>query len=84
MLDSVSLVIQGSLEGELSLMDNLSDSICHYYALPPLPSKQWTEKQVNGFPVHPACLVPHFTPFSICLFPYLFPSFSLSGPLKIT
>ncbi|XP_039520815.1 voltage-dependent T-type calcium channel subunit alpha-1G isoform X4 [Pimephales promelas] len=46
MLDSVSLVIQGSLEGELSLMDNLSDSICHYYALPPLPSKHWTEKQI--------------------------------------
>uniref|UniRef100_A0AAR2LIS1 Voltage-dependent T-type calcium channel subunit alpha n=1 Tax=Pygocentrus nattereri TaxID=42514 RepID=A0AAR2LIS1_PYGNA len=39
MFDSVSLVIQGSLEGELSLMDNLSGSICHYYALPPLPSK---------------------------------------------
>ncbi|XP_048026083.1 voltage-dependent T-type calcium channel subunit alpha-1G isoform X13 [Megalobrama amblycephala] len=46
MLDSVSLVIQGSLEGELSLMDNLSGSICHYYALPPLPSKHCTEKQI--------------------------------------
>ncbi|XP_056326058.1 voltage-dependent T-type calcium channel subunit alpha-1G [Danio aesculapii] len=46
MFDSVSLVIQGSLEGELSLMDNLSGSICHYYALPPLPSKHCTEKQI--------------------------------------
>ncbi|XP_072523024.1 voltage-dependent T-type calcium channel subunit alpha-1G isoform X6 [Salminus brasiliensis] len=46
MFDSVSLVIQGSLEGELSLMDNLSGSICHYYALPPLPSKHSTEKQI--------------------------------------
>nr|XP_017214026.2 voltage-dependent T-type calcium channel subunit alpha-1G isoform X3 [Danio rerio] len=46
MFDSVSLVIQGSLEGELSLMDNLSGSICHYYALPPLPNKHCTEKQI--------------------------------------
>lgn len=37
-LDSVSLVIRGSMEfGELSLMDNLSGSICHFYALPPRP-----------------------------------------------
>ncbi|XP_053367832.1 voltage-dependent T-type calcium channel subunit alpha-1G isoform X4 [Clarias gariepinus] len=46
MFDSVSLVIQGSLEGELTLMDNLSGSICHYYALPPLPSKYCNEKQI--------------------------------------
>ncbi|XP_036383551.1 voltage-dependent T-type calcium channel subunit alpha-1G isoform X6 [Megalops cyprinoides] len=46
MFDSVSLVIQGSLEGELSLMDNLSGSIYHYYALPPLPSKYCAEKQI--------------------------------------
>ncbi|KAM9773502.1 voltage-dependent T-type calcium channel subunit alpha-1G isoform 5-T5 [Syngnathus typhle] len=32
--DSVSLLIQGSMEeGELSLMDNLSGSVCLYYAL---------------------------------------------------
>ncbi|XP_037399801.1 voltage-dependent T-type calcium channel subunit alpha-1G isoform X9 [Pygocentrus nattereri] len=37
--------LEGSLEGELSLMDNLSGSICHYYALPPLPSKHSTEKK---------------------------------------
>ncbi|XP_059180439.1 voltage-dependent T-type calcium channel subunit alpha-1G isoform X2 [Centropristis striata] len=43
--DSVSLVIQGSMEGELSLMDNLSGSICHYYALPPKPSKHSTDKK---------------------------------------
>nr|XP_033467435.1 voltage-dependent T-type calcium channel subunit alpha-1G isoform X5 [Epinephelus lanceolatus] len=44
--DSVSLVIQGSMEGELSLMDNLSGSICHYYALPPKPSKHSTDKKI--------------------------------------
>nr|XP_046232646.1 voltage-dependent T-type calcium channel subunit alpha-1G isoform X2 [Scatophagus argus] len=44
--DSVSLVIQGSMEGELSLMDNLSGSICHYYALPPKPSKHNTDKKI--------------------------------------
>ncbi|XP_051530187.1 voltage-dependent T-type calcium channel subunit alpha-1G-like [Myxocyprinus asiaticus] len=53
MLDSVSLVIQGSLEGELSIMDNLSGSICHYYALPPLPSKHRTEKQNTAPPDPP-------------------------------
>uniref|UniRef100_W5MXJ6 Voltage-dependent T-type calcium channel subunit alpha n=2 Tax=Lepisosteus oculatus TaxID=7918 RepID=W5MXJ6_LEPOC len=36
----------GSLEGELSLMDNLSGSIYHHYALPPLPSKCTGEKQI--------------------------------------
>ncbi|XP_019111074.2 voltage-dependent T-type calcium channel subunit alpha-1G isoform X4 [Larimichthys crocea] len=45
--DSVSLVIQGSMEGELSLMDNLSGSICHYYALPPKPSKHSTDKKTE-------------------------------------
>ncbi|KAI5623256.1 voltage-dependent T-type calcium channel subunit alpha-1G isoform X2, partial [Silurus asotus] len=39
-------LLQGSLEGELSLMDNLSGSICHYYALPPFPSKYCNEKQI--------------------------------------
>ncbi|XP_056153363.1 voltage-dependent T-type calcium channel subunit alpha-1G [Lampris incognitus] len=46
MFDSVSLVIQGSMEGELSLMDNLSGSICHYYALPPQSSKHGTDKKI--------------------------------------
>ncbi|XP_062299119.1 voltage-dependent T-type calcium channel subunit alpha-1G [Scomber scombrus] len=46
MFDSVSLVIQGSMEGELSLMDNLSGSICHYYALPPRPRKHSTDKKI--------------------------------------
>ncbi|XP_030255166.1 voltage-dependent T-type calcium channel subunit alpha-1G isoform X5 [Sparus aurata] len=44
--DSVSLVIQGSMEGELSLMDNLSGSICHYYALPPKPRKHSSDKKI--------------------------------------
>lgn len=46
--DLVSLVIQGSLEGELNLMDNLSGSICHYYSLPPRSSKHNTDKKVNN------------------------------------
>ncbi|XP_047465685.1 voltage-dependent T-type calcium channel subunit alpha-1G isoform X5 [Mugil cephalus] len=46
LFDSVSLVIQGSMEGELSLMDNLSGSICHYYALPPKPSKHSADKKI--------------------------------------
>ncbi|KAG5262315.1 hypothetical protein AALO_G00273860 [Alosa alosa] len=46
MFDSVSLVIQGSLEGELNLMDNLSGSICHYYALPPLLRQHSADKQI--------------------------------------
>ncbi|XP_039643845.1 voltage-dependent T-type calcium channel subunit alpha-1G isoform X3 [Perca fluviatilis] len=44
--DSVSLGAQGSMEGELSLMDNLSGSICHYYALPPKPGKRSTDKKI--------------------------------------
>uniref|UniRef100_A0AAX7UAC6 Voltage-dependent T-type calcium channel subunit alpha n=1 Tax=Astatotilapia calliptera TaxID=8154 RepID=A0AAX7UAC6_ASTCA len=47
LFDSVSLVIQGSMEGEMSLMDNLSGSICHYYALPPKPSKHIFDSQVK-------------------------------------
>uniref|UniRef100_A0A8D2ZTH4 Voltage-dependent T-type calcium channel subunit alpha n=1 Tax=Scophthalmus maximus TaxID=52904 RepID=A0A8D2ZTH4_SCOMX len=46
LFDSISLVIQGSMEGELSLMDNLSGSICHFYALPPKPSKHSTDKKI--------------------------------------
>ncbi|XP_035998402.1 voltage-dependent T-type calcium channel subunit alpha-1G isoform X4 [Fundulus heteroclitus] len=46
LFDSISLVIQGSMEGELSLMDNLSGSICHYYALPPRPHKHSTDKKI--------------------------------------
>ncbi|XP_075889957.1 voltage-dependent T-type calcium channel subunit alpha-1G isoform X3 [Nelusetta ayraudi] len=45
--DSVSLVIQGSMEGEMSLMDNLSGSICHYYALPPKFSKHSSDKKTQ-------------------------------------
>uniref|UniRef100_A0A8C5HNX6 Voltage-dependent T-type calcium channel subunit alpha n=1 Tax=Gouania willdenowi TaxID=441366 RepID=A0A8C5HNX6_GOUWI len=47
LFDSVSLVIQGSMEGEMSLMDNLSGSICHYYALPPKPHHHISDKKVN-------------------------------------
>ncbi|XP_033894904.3 voltage-dependent T-type calcium channel subunit alpha-1G isoform X4 [Acipenser ruthenus] len=35
----------GSMEGELTLMDNLSGSVCHHYALP-LPGKCTSEKQI--------------------------------------
>ncbi|NXH09836.1 CAC1G protein, partial [Bucco capensis] len=34
LFDTLSLLIQESLEGELKLMDNLSGSVCHHYALP--------------------------------------------------
>ncbi|KAJ8246448.1 hypothetical protein GJAV_G00267920 [Gymnothorax javanicus] len=40
--------ITGSLEGELSLMDNLSGSIYHHYALPLRPSKCSAEKQTEA------------------------------------
>ncbi|XP_038136004.1 voltage-dependent T-type calcium channel subunit alpha-1G isoform X4 [Cyprinodon tularosa] len=45
LFDSISLVIQGSMEGELNLMDNLSGSICHFYALPPRPNKHSRDKK---------------------------------------
>ncbi|XP_048088342.1 voltage-dependent T-type calcium channel subunit alpha-1G isoform X6 [Alosa alosa] len=38
--------MEGSLEGELNLMDNLSGSICHYYALPPLLRQHSADKQI--------------------------------------
>ena len=67
-LDSVSLVIQGSMEGELSLMDNLSGSICHYYALPPKPRKHSSDKKVNthqnddSLPPFHTCSGSYFSP----------------------
>ncbi|MGH0147207.1 UNVERIFIED_CONTAM: hypothetical protein FKN15_052789, partial [Acipenser sinensis] len=45
LFDTVSLLLQGSMEGELTLMDNLSGSVCHHYALP-LPGKCTSEKQI--------------------------------------
>ncbi|OCT62923.1 voltage-dependent T-type calcium channel subunit alpha-1G isoform X2 [Xenopus laevis] len=45
MFDTISLLIQGSLEGEMKLMDNLSGSVCHHYALPP-SDKGSSEKQI--------------------------------------
>ncbi|XP_075701680.1 voltage-dependent T-type calcium channel subunit alpha-1G isoform X7 [Rhinoderma darwinii] len=45
MFDTISLLIQGSLEGEMKLMDNLSGSVCHHYALPPY-DKGSSEKQI--------------------------------------
>lgn len=56
--DSVSLVIQGSMEGEMSLMDNLSGSICHFYALPPKFSRRSSDKKVNN--LHSDDLLPPF------------------------
>ncbi|XP_041829601.1 voltage-dependent T-type calcium channel subunit alpha-1G isoform X3 [Melanotaenia boesemani] len=38
--------VEGSMEWDLSLMDNLSGSICHYYALPPKPNKHSTDKKI--------------------------------------
>ncbi|KAJ4920733.1 hypothetical protein JOQ06_022439 [Pogonophryne albipinna] len=38
--------LEGSAEMELSLMDNLSGSICHFYALPPQPREHSTDKKI--------------------------------------
>lgn len=46
LFDTISLLIQESLEGELKLMDNLSGSVCHHYALPTTDTYN-PEKQVN-------------------------------------
>lgn len=46
MFDTISLMIQESLEGELKLMDNLSGSVCHHYALP-APEYYNSDNQVN-------------------------------------
>lgn len=45
MFDTISLLIQGSIEGEMKLMDNLSGSVCHHYALHPY-EKGSSEKQI--------------------------------------
>ncbi|NXR11921.1 CAC1G protein, partial [Semnornis frantzii] len=45
LFDTISLLIQGSLEGELKLMDNLSGSVCHHYALP-APEYYSSENQI--------------------------------------
>ncbi|NXH03036.1 CAC1G protein, partial [Loxia leucoptera] len=45
LFDTISLLIQESLEGELKLMDNLSGSVCHHYALP-APEYYSSENQI--------------------------------------
>lgn len=35
-LDSVSLLIQDTLEGEMLMIDNLSGSVFHHYSSPPI------------------------------------------------
>ncbi|KAM4663220.1 voltage-dependent T-type calcium channel subunit alpha-1G [Discoglossus pictus] len=45
MFDTISLLIQGSMEGEMRLMDNLSGSVCHHYAMPP-SEKCSSERQI--------------------------------------
>ncbi|XP_063315039.1 voltage-dependent T-type calcium channel subunit alpha-1G [Pelobates fuscus] len=45
MFDTISLLIQGSIEGEMKQMDNLSGSVYHHYAILPL-EKGFSEKQV--------------------------------------
>ncbi|NXU42343.1 CAC1G protein, partial [Drymodes brunneopygia] len=45
LFDTISLLIQESLEGELKLMDNLSGSVCHHYALP-APEYNNSENQI--------------------------------------
>ncbi|NWY95439.1 CAC1G protein, partial [Loxia curvirostra] len=45
LFDTISLLIQESLEGELKLMDNLSGSVCNHYALP-APEYYSSENQI--------------------------------------
>ncbi|XP_068119134.1 voltage-dependent T-type calcium channel subunit alpha-1G isoform X2 [Hyperolius riggenbachi] len=45
MFDTISLLIQGSMEGEMRLMDNLSGSVCHHYAIHPY-ERGAIEKQI--------------------------------------
>ncbi|NWQ74983.1 CAC1G protein, partial [Columbina picui] len=45
LFDTISLLIQESLEGELKLMDNLSGSVYHHYALP-APEYYNSENQI--------------------------------------
>uniref|UniRef100_A0A8C3CHJ0 Ion transport domain-containing protein n=1 Tax=Cairina moschata TaxID=8855 RepID=A0A8C3CHJ0_CAIMO len=45
LFDTISLLIQETLEGELKLMDNLSGSVCHHYALP-APEYYNSENQI--------------------------------------
>ncbi|KAI1232406.1 hypothetical protein IHE44_0006866 [Lamprotornis superbus] len=45
LFDTISLMIQESLEGELKLMDNLSGSVYHHYALP-APEYYNSENQI--------------------------------------
>nr|XP_030143569.3 voltage-dependent T-type calcium channel subunit alpha-1G isoform X13 [Taeniopygia guttata] len=49
LFDTISLLIQESLEGELKLMDNLSGSVCHHYALP-APEYYNSENQADPRP----------------------------------
>uniref|UniRef100_A0A6I8P4R0 Voltage-dependent T-type calcium channel subunit alpha n=1 Tax=Ornithorhynchus anatinus TaxID=9258 RepID=A0A6I8P4R0_ORNAN len=46
LFDTISLLIQGSLEGELKQMDSLSDSVCPHYALA-ASHRCSSEEQVN-------------------------------------
>ncbi|KAG8436344.1 hypothetical protein GDO86_007443 [Hymenochirus boettgeri] len=47
-LDSVSLIIKDSFEGELTIIDNLSGSVFHHYSSPAVCEKCNHDKQENG------------------------------------
>ncbi|KAK2499821.1 hypothetical protein MC885_006553, partial [Smutsia gigantea] len=53
-LDSVSLIIKDSLEGELTIIDNLSGSIFHHYSSPAGCEKCHHDKQETCGPLGPA------------------------------
>ncbi|XP_043856503.1 voltage-dependent T-type calcium channel subunit alpha-1G isoform X1 [Dromiciops gliroides] len=46
LFDTISLLIQGSLEGELKLMDELSSSLGRPYTFPPAPGQGDSEPQI--------------------------------------
>uniref|UniRef100_A0A7N4NJE2 Voltage-dependent T-type calcium channel subunit alpha-1G n=1 Tax=Sarcophilus harrisii TaxID=9305 RepID=A0A7N4NJE2_SARHA len=50
LFDTISLLIQGSLEGELKLMDELSSSLGRPYTFPPAPGQGDSEPQTVTLP----------------------------------
>ncbi|NWU35449.1 CAC1I protein, partial [Hylia prasina] len=73
-LDSVSLIIKDSFDGELMIIDNLSGSVFHHYSSPAMCEKCNHDKQevtcVRG--CHPMC-APHCRLCMNCdsFFPFL-------------
>ncbi|XP_036063425.1 voltage-dependent T-type calcium channel subunit alpha-1I isoform X1 [Onychomys torridus] len=61
-LDSVSLIIKDSLEGELTIIDNLSGSIFHHYSSPAGCDKRHHDKQEGPVAQRSRPRLPHPSP----------------------